>query len=146
VVHIGGTNGKGSVAALVASVLHANGVRAGLYTSPHLCSFAERLVVGGRALPEARPIALADEIRPVIARHELTFFEAATVLGFHAFARERVEVAVVEVGLGGRLDSTNVVRPVVTAVTNVALDHADLLGDTLERIAVEKAGIIKAGV
>jgi dihydrofolate synthase/folylpolyglutamate synthase len=145
-LHVAGTNGKGSVAATLASVLSAAGHRVGLYTSPHLCSFGERIQVGGAPLPEARLCEHADELRERITRHGLTFFEAATLLGFHAFARERVDVAVVEVGLGGRLDATNVVRPLVAAVTNVALDHAEYLGDTLPSIAAEKAAIAKPGV
>ena len=142
----GGTNGKGSVAATLASVLSADGRRVGLYTSPHLCSFGERIQIGGEPLPAARLEAHANALRPLITRHELTFFEAATLLGFQAFASEGVEVAVMEVGLGGRLDATNVVNPLVTAVTNVALDHADYLGSDLPTIAAEKAGIAKAGV
>ncbi|RMH21221.1 MAG: bifunctional folylpolyglutamate synthase/dihydrofolate synthase [Gemmatimonadetes bacterium] len=145
-VLIGGTNGKGSVASLVASVLARDGRRTGLYTSPHLCSFRERFRIAGRPVDERALTALADEYREALVRHGLTFFEAATVLAFHLFAREGVEVASVEVGLGGRLDATNVLEPVVTAVTNVAMDHADYLGDTLEAIAGEKAGIARAGV
>ena len=145
-LHIGGTNGKGSVASTAAAVLQRAGRRTGLYTSPHLCSVRERFQVGGRPLDQDRLIALADEIRPTVRAHGLTFFEAATVLAFHAFAAEGVEVQVVEVGLGGRLDATNVLRPAACALTNVALDHADFLGDTLTAIAREKAGIIKEGV
>lgn len=145
-VHIGGTNGKGSVASTVAAALSQAGLRAGCYTSPHLCSFRERFMVGGEALSEATLEARADEVRAVVMEHRLTFFEAITVLAFHALAREEVDIAVVEVGLGGRLDATNVLQPLVAAVTNVAMDHADFLGDTLPEIAREKAGIIKAGV
>ena len=145
-LHIGGTNGKGSVASTCASVLERAGRRTGLYTSPHLCSVRERFQVGGRPVDESRLIAYADEIRDVVRTSRLTFFEAATVLAFHVFAREEVEVQVIEVGLGGRLDATNVLRPVACAITNVALDHAEFLGDSLEAIAREKAGIIKAGV
>lgn len=145
-VHVGGTNGKGSVVSTVAAVLGESGLRAGCYTSPHLCSFRERFVVAGEALSEATLVARADEVRQAVMDHGLTFFEAVTVLAFHALAREEVEVAVVEVGLGGRLDATNVLDPVVAAVTNVAMDHADFLGDTLPRIAREKAGIVKPGV
>ncbi len=145
-VHVGGTNGKGSVVSTVSAALNQAGFRAACYTSPHLCSFRERFAVRGRALSEATLRARADEIREVVVRHELTFFEAVTVLAFHAFAAEEVDVVVAEVGLGGRLDATNVLRPVVAAVTNVALDHADFLGNTLPEIAREKAGIIKPGV
>ncbi|MEK9500585.1 bifunctional folylpolyglutamate synthase/dihydrofolate synthase [Gaopeijia maritima] len=145
-LHVGGTNGKGSVASTCAAVLETAGRRTGLYTSPHLCSVRERFQVAGRPLSEARLVELADEIRPTVVAHGLTFFEAATVLAFHAFAAEGVEVQVIEVGLGGRLDATNVLVPAACALTNVALDHADFLGNTLEAIAREKAGIIKAGV
>lgn len=145
-LHVGGTNGKGSVASTCASVLEAAGHRVGLYTSPHLCSVRERFQVGGVPLDEDRLVAYADEIRSVVAARGLTFFEAATVLAFHVFAREGVDVQVVEVGLGGRLDATNVLTPVACAITNVALDHAEFLGDTLPLIAREKAGIFKPGV
>ncbi len=145
-VHVGGTNGKGSVTSMVASVLRAAGVRTGCYTSPHLCSFRERMLVDGAALPEEVLLARAEEVRNVVLAFGLTFFEAATVLAFHVFAREGVQAAVVEVGLGGRLDATNVLLPEVSAVTNVALDHADYLGSTLPEIAREKGGIIKGGV
>lgn len=145
ILHVGGTNGKGSVAVTLASVLKARGLRVGLYTSPHLRSFRERFQVDGAALDEEDLMESARELRDDLRAHGLTFFEASTVLAFHALARAGVDVAVVEVGLGGRLDSTNVVEPEVSAVTNVAMDHADYLGDTLEAVAREKAGIIKAG-
>jgi dihydrofolate synthase/folylpolyglutamate synthase len=145
-VHVGGTNGKGSVTATLASVFRRSGRRVGCYTSPHLCSFLERILVDGRPVDEARLVVYADEVRDPISRFGLTFFEAATVLAFHVFARERVEIAAVEVGLGGRLDATNVLAPVVSVVTNIAMDHADYLGDTLADIAREKAGIVKRNV
>jgi dihydrofolate synthase / folylpolyglutamate synthase len=145
-LHVGGTNGKGSVASTLAAVLTAAGFRTGLYTSPHLCSFRERFQVDGRAVPEERLLSAAEEMRALVGRHGLTYFEAATVLGFHTFARERVDAAVIEVGLGGRLDATNVVRPEVAIVTNIAMDHAEYLGGTLAAIAREKAGIAKADV
>ena len=145
-IHIGGTNGKGSVASTLASVLGAAGRRVGLYTSPHLCSVRERFQVGGRPIDEDRLIELAGEIRTAVVTHGLTFFEASTVLAFHAFRAEGAEVQVIEVGLGGRLDATNVVHPLVSVLTNVAMDHSDFLGDTLTAIAGEKAGILKPGV
>ncbi|MEJ2202838.1 MAG: bifunctional folylpolyglutamate synthase/dihydrofolate synthase [Gemmatimonadota bacterium] len=145
-LHIGGTNGKGSVATTLAAVLDEAGRRTGCYTSPHLCSFRERIVVGGSALDEDVLTARAREIREVVVRFGLTFFEAATVLGFYAFAREDVDIGVIEVGLGGRLDATNVLTPLLSAVTNVADDHQDYLGDTLLKIGREKAGIVKPGV
>jgi len=145
-LHVGGTNGKGSVTATLAAVCQRAGYRVGCYTSPHLRSFLERILVDGRPLPEEKLVAYANETREPISRSELTFFEAATVLAFHAFAREGVEVAAVEVGLGGRLDATNVLLPEVTGVTNIAMDHADYLGSALADIAREKAGIVKPNV
>jgi dihydrofolate synthase/folylpolyglutamate synthase len=145
-VHVGGTNGKGSVTSMTAAVLHHAGRRTGCYTSPHLVSFRERILVDGGPLSEEQLVAYAEEAREPVVRYGLTFFEAVTVLAMHAFAREGVEVGVMEVGLGGRLDATNVLRPEVSAVTNVALDHSDFLGETLAEIAREKAGIMKPGV
>lgn len=145
-IHVGGTNGKGSVAAVLASVLSHDGKRVGLYTSPHLCSFRERFQIDGRPVPMQDLLAAGDETRSCLTGAGLTFFEAATVLAFHLFARSEVEVALVEVGLGGRLDSTNVILPRVSSITNVALDHHEYLGETLPEIAGEKAGIIKEGV
>ncbi len=145
-LHVGGTNGKGSVAALWASVLRRSGLRVGLYTSPHLRSFRERIQVDGRPVSWDVLTSVAAELRGEVEGLGMTFFEAATVLAFCTFQRLEVEVAVVEVGLGGRLDSTNVLQPLVTAVTNVALDHADLLGPDVRTIAREKAGILKPGV
>lgn len=145
-IHVGGTNGKGSVTSTVASVLKHSGLRTGAYTSPHLCSFRERMLVDGRPLTEGAVLACAETVLGPVLDYGLTFFEAITVLAMYAFAQEGVEVAVMEVGLGGRLDATNVVQPEVSAVTNVAMDHAEYLGDTLAAIAREKAGIMKAGV
>lgn len=145
-LHVGGTNGKGSVTSTVGAVMQRSGRRTGVYTSPHLCSIRERMLVDGEAIDESCLLTYADEAAAAIADHGLSFFEAVTVLAMFAFAREGVDVGVLEVGLGGRLDSTNVVTPQVTAITNVAMDHADYLGDTVEAIAREKAGIIKRGV
>jgi dihydrofolate synthase/folylpolyglutamate synthase len=145
-VHVGGTNGKGSVTATVGSILRVAGRRTACYTSPHLCSFRERFLVDGAPLGEEALVGYAEEIRGTITEFGLPFFEAVTLLAMYAFAREEVDVGVMEVGLGGRLDATNVIRPRVSAVTNVALDHAEYLGDTLPAIAREKAGIMKPGV
>lgn len=145
-IHVGGTNGKGSVTSTVASVLKHSGLRTGAYTSPHLCSFRERMLVDGRPLTEEVVLGCAETVLDPVLEYGLTFFEAITVLAMYAFAEEGAEVAVMEVGLGGRLDATNVVQPEVSAVTNVAMDHAEYLGDTLAAIASEKAGIMKAGV
>jgi dihydrofolate synthase/folylpolyglutamate synthase len=145
-VHIGGTNGKGSVATLVAAALRRHGVRVGLYTSPHLISFRERIRVDGRAISREAVAAWAEHLRPTIDALGATFFEATTAIALADFAARGVEVAVVEVGLGGRLDSTNVITPLVSAVTHIGLDHQKYLGETIEEIAREKAGIAKPGV
>jgi dihydrofolate synthase/folylpolyglutamate synthase len=145
-IHVGGTNGKGSVAATIANVLRVSGARVGLYTSPHLVHFRERFQVGARPLGDETLERRGREVRDAVVQGGLTFFEAATVLGFHAFARESIDVAVIEVGLGGRLDATNVVRPLCAVITNIALDHLEYLGHTVESVAAEKAGIIKEGV
>lgn len=145
-LHVGGTNGKGTVAALLASALEAGGARVGVYTSPHLVSFAERYRVGGRAVSAEGLVEVADRLRAPLEAHGLTFFEAATVLAFEVFRRSEIDVAVVEVGLGGRLDATNVLRPRAAGVTNIALDHSEYLGSDRTSIAREKAGIAKPGV
>lgn len=144
-VHIGGTNGKGSVSTLVASVLREAGWRVGLYTSPHLVSFRERIRVDGLPISEAAVAMWTAELRDLIVRRKATFFEVTTAIALADFAARGVEIAVVEVGLGGRLDSTNVLRPLVSGVTKIERDHMKYLGDTLEAIAREKAGIAKPG-
>jgi len=145
VIHIGGTNGKGSVSTLVAEALQEAGWRTGLYTSPHLVSFRERYLVNGVPIGEAAMAMWVDQLRRPTEELGATFFEVGTALAFADFAARGVEVAVIEVGLGGRLDSTNVVRPMVSAVTKIELDHQKYLGGTLEKIAAEKAGIAKPG-
>jgi dihydrofolate synthase/folylpolyglutamate synthase len=145
-VHVGGTNGKGSVAAMLASVLGRAGLRVGLYTSPHLVDFAERIRVDGRPVDEERLAEGARRLRPLAEEVGATFFEATTALAFLCFAEAEVDIVVAEVGLGGRLDATNVLLPEVAAITNVAWDHADYLGHSLNAIAEEKAGIAKPGV
>jgi len=141
---VGGTNGKGSIAATLASVLQAEGYRVGLYTSPHLVDFRERIRVDGAMIPEE---ALRRRIRQVrrANREGVTYFEFATAMAFLHFARCRVDVAILEVGMGGRLDATNVVRPELSVISNIAMDHAEFLGPRLEDIALEKAGIIGRG-
>ena len=145
-LHVGGTNGKGSVASTWASVLRRHGDRTGLYTSPHLCSFRERIMVDGAPLPASRLLETAARLRPLARDLGMPLFEASTLLALVVFAEEEVGTACVEVGLGGRLDATNVIVPEVAAITNVALDHQEYLGGTLEEIAREKAGIFKPGV
>jgi len=144
VVHVGGTNGKGTVAAFTASMAQAGGKAVGLYTSPHLQRFAERIQVGGAPIPDEALVPLLTSI--LDAEPELTFFEVATLAAFEHFRDRGVELAVLEVGLGGRFDATNVVPPPrVAAITRISFDHMAELGDSLEKIAVEKAGIIKQG-
>ena len=144
-IHVGGTNGKGSVASLVASALGEMGWKVGLYTSPHVVSFRERIRVAGIPISEEAVAMWTARLRPLIEEHGATFFEATTAMAFADFASRGVEVAVVEVGLGGRLDSTNVLQPLVSVVTKIEVDHVRYLGDTLELIAGEKAGIAKPG-
>jgi dihydrofolate synthase/folylpolyglutamate synthase len=146
VVHVAGTNGKGSVSAMVERALRAAGHRTGLYTSPHLHRFVERVRVDGEPIDEAEVVARVDALRREPRLPPLTFFEHVTILAFEAFRDAAVDVAVVEVGLGGRLDATNVVAPKVVAITNVTLEHQRYLGDRIEDIAREKAGVIKPGV
>ncbi|RME07278.1 MAG: bifunctional folylpolyglutamate synthase/dihydrofolate synthase [Anaerolineae bacterium] len=146
-LHIAGSKGKGSVAAFCAAALQAGGYRVGLYTSPHLKDFEERIQVDGQPIPRADLVALVEEIKPhVAAIPRLTTFEITTALGFLYFARRGVDFAVIEVGLGGRLDATNVITPRVAVITALQLEHTMILGDTLSQIAAEKGGIIKTGV
>ena len=147
-LHVAGTNGKGSTAAMVEAVLRAGGYRTGLYTSPHLVDFAERIRAGGRTMPHAEVVRRVAALRAALDTGgiALTHFEFVTLLAFEWFADIGVDAAVVEVGLGGRLDATNLVEPIVTAVTSIAHDHEEWLGSRLEEIAAEKAGILKPGV
>lgn len=145
-IHVGGTNGKGSVSNLIASILQEAGYRTGLYTSPHLKDFRERIRVNGQLIPEQRVIDFTEHFRQECTVVEPSFFELTTELAFQWFDEEKVDIAVIEVGLGGRLDSTNIIQPEVSVITNISFDHVGLLGDTLEKIAFEKAGILKKGV
>lgn len=146
-LHIGGTNGKGSTATMAASMLQAAGYRVGLYTSPHLVDFRERIRVNGDVISEERMADLTNCVRAAAGEpREPTFFEFTTAMAFQQFADAGIDVAVVEVGLGGRFDATNVLMPAAAAITNVALDHQEYLGETIGEIAYEKAGIIKSGV
>jgi dihydrofolate synthase/folylpolyglutamate synthase len=145
-VHIAGTKGKGSTSAMLASVLKTAGYRTGLYISPHLHSFRERIQVNNEYIPEADFAALTEQIRPIAEQDkELTTFEVATALAFAYFAQAGIDIAVVEVGLGGRLDATNVILPLVSVICTIGHDHMHILGKTLRKIAAEKAGIIKEG-
>ncbi|QOI98163.1 MAG: bifunctional folylpolyglutamate synthase/dihydrofolate synthase [Flammeovirgaceae bacterium] len=142
-VHIAGTNGKGSSSHMIASVLQEAGYKTGLYTSPHLKSFTERIRINGQEVYPDFVVGFVNRMRSVIEKIKPSFFETTVAMAFDYFARQQVDIAVVEVGLGGRLDSTNVITPLVSLITNIGFDHTDMLGETLSQIAVEKAGIIK---
>lgn len=146
IIHVAGTKGKGSTAAMIASGLQAAGYRVGFYTSPHLQEYTERIQVDRQEISKADLVRLVDELRPHVAEIErLTTFEITTAAAFVYFQQQKVDVAVVEVGLGGRLDATNIITPLVSVITSLSMDHMNVLGDTLEKIAFEKAGIIKPG-
>ena len=146
-IHIAGTKGKGSTAAMIKSSLRAAGYRTGFYTSPHLHTFRERMRVNNEFITREQFAQLVDEIEPhVTAIDGLTWFEIVTAIAFLFFARSQIEVAVLEVGLGGRFDATNVAIPIVSVITSLSMDHMNLLGNTIEQIAFEKAGIIKRHV
>lgn len=145
-VHVAGTNGKGSVSHILASILQQAGYRVGLYTSPHLKDFRERIRVDGEMIPKQKVVNFVDKHQAKMSELELSFFEMTTAMAFDYFDQSDVEVAVIETGLGGRLDATNIITPLVSVVTNVGLEHTEYLGDTLRKIAAEKAGIIKKSV
>jgi dihydrofolate synthase / folylpolyglutamate synthase len=145
-IHVAGTNGKGSCSHMLAAVLQSAGYKTGLYTSPHLKEFTERIRVNGIEVEKDFVVDFVQRIKPAIEKIQPSFFEITVVMAFDYFARQAVDVAVVEVGLGGRLDSTNVIHPVLSLITNISWDHMDLLGNSLQLIASEKAGIIKPGV
>ncbi len=147
-IHVAGTNGKGSVSHMLAAVFQQAGYKTGLYTSPHLKDFRERIRVNGEMIPEKEIVCWVDEFRinNKLWKIEPSFFELTVALAFNYFAEQKVDIAIIEVGLGGRLDSTNIITPELSIITNIGLDHVALLGDTLEKIAYEKAGIIKPEV
>jgi len=142
-IHIAGTNGKGSVAHLLASYFQELGWKTGLFTSPHLIDFRERIKINGKMIPEEKVVAFFEKYQPKIAIIEPSFFEMTTILAFDYFAQENVDIAIIEVGLGGRLDATNILSPILSVITNISLEHTKLLGNSLAVIAREKAGIIK---
>jgi len=147
IIHVAGTKGKGSVCALTASALQAAGYKVGLYTSPHLLDYTERIRINGEPSSHETLVELVEEVKPAVAKiPKLTTFEITTALGLLAFAKQNVDAAVIEVGLGGRLDATNIVTPKISVITSLSYDHMAVLGDTLAKIAGEKAGIIKEGV
>ena len=149
-IHVAGTNGKGSTCAMLESIYRATGLRVGLFTSPHLVSFRERIQVNRQLIPETEVIRLVGELQPLLKHfpdgHHPTFFEVVTVMALMFFAEQKCDLVIWETGLGGRLDATNIVTPLASVITNIQLDHQQWLGDTLAQIAAEKAGIIKSGV
>ena len=142
-IHIAGTNGKGSVSHIIAAILQTAGYKTALYTSPHLVDFRERIKVNGTMIPKENVVAFVEDIQEAINTVHPSFFEITVAMAFDYFAKENVDYAIIETGLGGRLDSTNIIHPILSVITNIAYDHTDLLGNTLELIAGEKAGIIK---
>jgi len=145
-IHVAGTNGKGSTSHMIASVLQQAGYKVGLYTSPHLKDFRERIKVNGICISEENVVSFINENKSFLEGQKLSFFEMTVGLAFDYFAQQEVDIAVIEVGLGGRLDSTNIITPLVSVITNIGLDHTQFLGETLTEIAFEKAGIIKSGI
>jgi dihydrofolate synthase/folylpolyglutamate synthase len=145
-IHVAGTNGKGSTSHLLASVLQEAGYTVGLYTSPHLKDYRERIVINGKPIPEQYVCDFINKNKAFFETHELSFFEMSVGLAFEYFAKQKTDINIIEVGMGGRLDSTNIITPLVSVITNIGLDHTQFLGDTLEAIAYEKAGIIKSNL
>ncbi|WP_350293653.1 folylpolyglutamate synthase/dihydrofolate synthase family protein [uncultured Croceitalea sp.] len=145
-IHVAGTNGKGSSSHMLASILQEAGYKVGLYTSPHLKDFRERIKINGKKISKKQVKKFIAKHKTFFEVHRLSFFEMTVGMAFDYFAAQKVDIAIIEVGLGGRLDSTNIITPQVSLITNIGLDHIQLLGDTLEKIALEKAGIIKKGV
>lgn len=145
-LHIAGTNGKGSSSSMLASILQEAGYKVGLYTSPHLKDFRERIKINGKEIPEDYVVSFIAKNRSFLEEYHLSFFEMTVGMAFSYFENEKVDIAVIEVGLGGRFDSTNIITPEVSLITNISKDHTDILGDTLPKIAFEKAGIIKRNV
>ncbi len=145
-IHVAGTNGKGSVSHMLASVLQEAGLKTGLYTSPHLIDFRERIKINGQLIPESEVVDFVAAHQQIIMDLKPSFFELTVAMAFDYFAQQKVDVAVIEVGMGGRLDSTNIITPLVSIITNIGYDHTQFLGETLPEIAAEKAGIIKRGI
>ena len=145
-VHIAGTNGKGSVSHMLAAIFQTAGFKTGLYTSPHLKDFRERITINGEFVDENFIVDFVETVQPLIDEIEPSFFEITVAMAFAYFAQRQIDIAIIEVGLGGRLDSTNIITPELSVITNISYDHVNILGDTLEKIAFEKAGIIKNNV
>jgi hypothetical protein len=145
-IHVAGTNGKGSSSHMLAAILQEAGYKVGLYTSPHLKDFRERIKINGQEIPEEEVVSFVYSHKDYMSQNALSFFEMTVAMAFDYFASAEVDIAIIEVGLGGRLDATNIIRPEVSLITNIGFDHMDLLGNTLAQIAIEKAGIIKPNV
>ena len=145
-IHVAGTNGKGSTSHMLASILQEAGYKVGLYTSPHLKSFTERIRINGTKIPKQKVVSFIAKHKGFLEHQKLSFFEMTVGLAFDYFATEKVDIAIIEVGLGGRLDSTNIITPLISVITNIGLDHTQFLGETLPEIASEKAGIIKKNI
>ncbi len=145
-IHIAGTNGKGSTASMIAAVFTVAGYKTGLYTSPHLIRFNERIRINGKPIPSRTVARLVSVLRPEVEKNACTFFEAVTAIAFKYFAESKVDIAIVETGLGGRLDATNILRPLVSVITTIGLEHTQILGTSITDIAFEKGGIIKKGI
>ncbi len=149
-IHVAGTNGKGSTCAMVENIYRAAGLRVGLFTSPHLVSFRERIQINRQYISEADVVRLVEQLTPLLASfpqdHHPTFFEAVTVMALRYFAEQKCDLVIWETGLGGRLDATNIVTPLASVITNIGIEHSEWLGDTIEKIAFEKSGIIKTGL
>ena len=145
-IHVAGTNGKGSVSNMLSAIFQAHGYKTGLYTSPHLKDFRERIRINGEMISEQFVIEFTEKIIPYLEEIQPSFFEITVAMCFDYFANQGIEYAIIETGLGGRLDSTNIINPILSVITNIGMDHSDLLGDTLQKIAFEKAGIIKQSI
>lgn len=145
-VHVAGTNGKGSTSHMLASVFQEAGYKTGLYTSPHLKDFRERIKINGEMIPKENVSDFVEKHKPFFETNQLSFFEMTVGLAFDFFRKEKVDIAIIEVGMGGRLDSTNIITPEISVITNIGLDHIQFLGNTVELVAVEKSGIIKEGI
>jgi dihydrofolate synthase / folylpolyglutamate synthase len=145
-IHIAGTNGKGSTSHMLAAILQEAGYKTGLYTSPHLKDFRERIKINGEMIPEDVVVDFTERTKDITEKIQPSFFELTVGMAFEYFAQQKVDIAIIETGLGGRLDSTNIITPLLSIITNIGYDHMNILGDTLEKIAAEKAGIIKPGI
>src|SRR5690554_94286 len=142
-IHVAGTNGKGSTSHMLAAVLQTAGYKTGLYTSPHLLDFRERIRVNGEMISKEEVVYFVEQHKTLIEEIEPSFFEVTVAMAFYIFAKQGVDFAIIETGLGGRLDSTNIINPIISIITNISLDHVNILGNNLQEIAKEKAGIIK---